>query len=143
MPAELREKRRARDKSGVERISRDGATRAVARIARALHEDRGSMETLDEARADDAQHAGVPLFVREDDRAATGLPHAARFGDLDRVACDLLLDRSAFVVDRRERLRDLLCARSRCSCEELHRVSRVAEPSAGVEPGREPEARIF
>ena len=126
----------------VEPGDRPAAALAVA-VVQGDH-DGGAVVAVDEARRDDADHAGVPLLLPEHDRAATVAGRAsARDHLLDRLLEDLPLDRLALAVLLLEVRRR---SRSALGCvgggEHLDREPRVAHPAAGVEPRGEQEADV-
>ena len=92
MPAESLEQVAARADARVQIEAGDGAARALPLLAIERDEDRRPAELLDDARRDDADHAGMPALLGEHD--AVGLvevegEHApARL--LERRAVDLL-----------------------------------------------------
>ena len=67
-----------------------------------------------------------------------GTGHAERLGLLARLIEDLLLDAAAGLVLLRETLRDLAAREAIGGREELDRLARVAEASAGIETRGEP-----
>ena len=102
------------------------------------------MIALHDARADDADHAGVPAFVGEDDRTPAGIAgHAALFGEFAGLVKDLALGGLALLVLLVELLGDLHRAGLAGHGEHLDGFGGVAHPAAGVEARAEDEPDLL
>ncbi len=99
---------------GVDGESFDGSCGAFADAVFALHEDGGAGEAIDESGADDSYYAGVPVFVREDDRSSIGVGHPGLLGHFDGLFDDALLGGAALVVEVGELLGEVGGALSAC-----------------------------
>lgn len=84
---------------GVDGEALDGAGGALADAVFALHEDGGAGEAVDESGADDADDAGVPILVREDDGSAVGVGHPRVLSHFECLFEDALFRGSPVVVE--------------------------------------------
>ena len=128
---------------GVEAEAGDAAAGAVEAVFVAAHEDDGAVVFFDEAGAGDADDAGVPAGVTEDDGAFFGGGHAGGDGHGFGLFDDCLLHGAAFIVLAGEHFGDFDGAGAGCDGEEFEGFAGVAHAAAGVEAGAEFEADIF
>jgi hypothetical protein len=108
------------------------------RTARALADPIGQRddagrhaETLLEAARDDADHAGMPILLGDEDASAVGagVGHRRRFGQ------NLVLDGTALAVEVVELCRDLGSLAAVLGREQPRPEFGFADPAAGVDPG--------
>jgi len=108
-----------------------------------LHEDGGAGEAVDEAGADDAYDAGVPVLVGEDDGSFVGAGHALLLGHFEGLFEDALFGGSAVVVEFGELFGEFCGAIACGGGHEFEGIGGVSESSDGVEAGGEAEADGF
>ena len=120
----------------VERADRTTGTLPLGAIEGDEH--RRTSELLDDARRDDADHAGVPALLRQHDAVGRRKIHREhqRARLLERRAIDLLPARVELLELTRDRVGLLLVRRE----HQLDAAQRAAESARGVESRREDEA---
>ena len=133
---------RARAERAVQVERRDRAARADPAFLPGREQHDGPAEALDEPRGDDSDHAPMPVLAREH-VAAAALRRLGPLANLrDRLAKDALLDGLAVAVQGLELAGEALRFGRVVGQEHLERGARMAEPSGGVDPRREPEAEL-
>lgn len=108
-----------------------------------MEKDRRTSTALDEARADDPDDPGVPVFVREDDGAPIVGEHSADLGQFHRLLEDSALGRLTLAIEGRQLLGDRVGPVSGRGGQEFRGLARVAESAAGVQARAEFEADVL
>ena len=108
-----------------------------------MHEDGGAGEAVDESGADDADDAGVPVFVGEDDGSFVGAGHALLLGHFEGLFEDALFCCASVVVECGELVGEVGGALAGGGGHEFEGTLGVSESSDGVEAGGEAEADGF
>ena len=121
--------------------ARDAPARALADVAVEGDQEGGPAVSLDHARGDDADHAGMPALAREHE-AGIALQVGGLLDLLQRLVEHALVERLPLDVEPLEPLRQRGGLRRVVAEQEPEPVGGVADPSRRVEPGPEDEAEM-
>ncbi len=140
------EQMRAGREPAVQVIPVDAPARPLAKpgvAALVVQQDRRPMKLLHQPRADDPDHARVPLGVGQHDRPTIRAGHAGFLGHPLGLGRDRSFGPLPLLVDARQARGDLVRPRARRRRQQFHGLARVPEPAAGVEPRGEPEPHLL
>ena len=141
VPAERREEAAAAVEARVQVDLREAARRALAGFASRGDQQRRPGETLGNFRGHDADDAGVPARVGEDEGAVAEHPRGV-LDEPHRFLADLRLDLPAPQVQPLEQVGELARLPHLAGEEEFDGRVGAVEPAGGVDPRAEPEADL-